>query len=449
MESTPLCEALKIALPLVFTTQVNTQLDTGNTDAVINTLQYMRKTNIDDALVPKILKIISTKHLTMLTPIQAKQTLFCVLDWKRSKETAALVPQLINILLQKMDVLDGPEIRAILLKLVKNYETEKDAEIAANYYNDAFLDACVGVAVGKDVGFNCALNILSNINFFRHSNTPLLDYIAAKCFEKPELLNNATKYDLKSILYGLSLAEYKPVFWETMKDSMMNKNLLDFPLPILTKICVYLMSLDCYWPELIEKIFTTFEIKHDDHSSLKTRFTIIHSAVKNDYPQYSGAWPNYEVIEKSAISPNLKEEHFEVLKTAVECSLGGPQYIHTNLSTKLGLIIDHVAIMRKGGFPIAINNHGDVKPTKVEDLQPPPDSQVILFYVTPYASCPRNTERLSGVWSLYIKQLALTTKATVIPIPKKKWLKFTEAEQIRYISQALRLKCDELSAVVN
>lgn len=73
----------------------------------------------------------------------------------------------------------------------------------------------------------------------------------------------------------------------------------------------------------------------------------------------------------------------------------------------------------------------------------------LIFLDIPMYGCARNTNRLTGYWTYLIKQLEAGTKHIVIPVHARMWQKLSEQEQIRYISQAIRLKCDELSAIVN
>lgn len=70
------------------------------------------------------------------------------------------------------------------------------------------------------------------------------------------------------------------------------------------------------------------------------------------------------------------------------------------------------------------------------------------MYIPKHAySC--NSQRLTGMWSLIIKILKTQSNYTVIPIFSDMWTSFTEPEQVRYVSQAIRLKSDELSASIN
>ncbi|XP_063991543.1 uncharacterized protein LOC135169990 [Diachasmimorpha longicaudata] len=446
-QKTPLVEALTIALPIVFETQVSTQLNPDNLDSLVRVFQYLRQSGMSSDVIPRLLNIIEKTPSENITPAQAKQTLFCLLDWDTKTEVAQkLIPRMLQNLGEKIEELNPAELAAVLRRLsnhVSDVKTNSDI-----FYHEGFADACGATVISRNLGFEMAFEVTNFYHLVDHVNIALLDYMAAKCFQDKSILKNADKHQISSFLLSLSEAEYKPVFWDSIKESLMSEKLLEINVGKLSKVAMWMASLDLYWPKLIARTFTGFEIRGEKSTSARKRLLLLYYAVKSECPEYKGPWMADHVMKYCKEVPCLDRTDYP-LKEAIECSLGGPQYVLTKLRTRFGYYVDHVVIMRKGWFPIAINNAGDTAIDKLEDLSSVQDGQVLIFLNVPTYGHTRNTDRLTGHWSLLIKQLEAVGKHTVIPIHSRTWQKLSEPERIRYISQAIRLKCDELSAVVN
>ncbi|XP_015109298.1 uncharacterized protein LOC107036077 [Diachasma alloeum] len=445
-QTTPLIEALGIALPMIFETQVMTQLDRENLESLVRILQYLRQSGMSSEAVPRILNIIEKTPPEKITPAQAKQILFCLLDWDFNETVKLLIPRMMEILAEGMEEVNPAELHALLRRISKNFsEAKTDHEV---YYHDGFADACGAAVVSRNLGFERALEVADFYHVVEHVNIALLDYMAAKCFEDKSILTNANKYQISSFLHSLSRADYKPVFWDSVKESLMSEKLLDQNVGWLLKPALWMASLDCYWPKLIAKIFTEFEIRGERYTSAMKRILLLYHTVKSSCPEYQGPWIADNVLRYCEKVPVVEKTEYP-LREAIQCALGGPQYVLTSLGTKFGYYVDHVAIMRKGWFPIAVNTSGETVINKLEDLKPLQDGQILIFLTIPGYGHIRNTDRLTGYWSLLMKQIEAEERHTVIPIFSRTWKKLSEPERIRYISQAIRLKCDELSAVVN
>ncbi|XP_011309417.1 uncharacterized protein [Fopius arisanus] len=442
---TPLVEALEIALPIVFETHVGHKLDPENLDSVVRVFQYLRKSNLNLDAITRILKIIEKTDTSKIKPPNAKQILFCLVELQLTDLVRSLIPRMMGILSEDIDTFNEEELQAMVRRLSDKFNDVKNNRDA--YYHEGFADACAATVISRDLGFEVAQDLTHFYNDVGHVNIALLDYMSAKCFEDKRIISGANKYQIGSFFYALSQADYKPVFWDSIKESLMSEKLLDQNPGKLTKVGLYMASLDCLMPKLIEKVFTQFEVRSEGHTSAKKRFLLLYHAVKSGFHGYKGPWPSEDLLRGCENIPAVDREEYP-LQDAIECALGGQQYVINQLKTKFGYYVDNVVIMRKGGFPIAINKEGHLV-EKIEELIPLPDSQVLIFMNIPNYGHARNTDRLTGYWAFLIKQLESGTKSTVIPILSRTWKKLSEPERIRYISQAIRLKCDELSAVVN
>lgn len=121
-QKTPLVEALDIALPIVFETQVKTQLDSNNLEALVKILQYLRQLGINSDVVSRILKIFEMKYSEEISPVQAKQILFCLLDWECNETVKSLLPKMFEIMSGGMEEFNEVELKALLRRIMKNFQ---------------------------------------------------------------------------------------------------------------------------------------------------------------------------------------------------------------------------------------------------------------------------------------------------------------------------------------
>lgn len=208
------------------------------------------------------------------------------------------------------------------------------------FYNEKLVEECAMYVVAKDMGFDVAINILNNLALFPHTNMPLLDYVASKCYDNIDILKKANYRQIQTLIIALSIADYKPVFWDTIKEYLYRDKLLIGSISEKSKLAINLAILDCYWPKLLEKVFTnTYLVKRKE----RKRLLFLNSIVKNHYRDYEGPWPSDDVI--SSLRETISYEKYDFpLKNALELATGGEQYISTNIDTKLGYFL--------GGFDV-------------------------------------------------------------------------------------------------
>lgn len=203
------------------------------------------------------------------------------------------------------------------------------------------MDALVNSALSAEIYFANSIYLLKLLNELNYVHIPFLEYLAAKCFEQPDLLKDASYFRISTFLKGLINADYKPVFWDVIRDAILaskvenkvyNKSMIKFAL--------HLIALDCYSPSLISKAFSQIIQTNEPIEDIRVReLLLLYQSVKTLYPMYSGPWPSQSIlkhainIHKTLLSPILPTVS---LKTALELALGGPQYVHNDLRTKLG-----------------------------------------------------------------------------------------------------------------
>lgn len=209
------------------------------------------------------------------------------------------------------------------------------------FYNEHFMEAYATAVISQDMGLDFVVETLAKFNEFRYTHNGLLEYVTAKCFEcqnEADMIDNRTRTILlRAILNG----DDKQNLWETMKTIIMNEKLLEVSHEQLINISIYLASLNCYWPALLEKIFTTDYTTKLYPVKVKKKFLFIHSIVKTNYPEYTGPWPSDNLIQMfvSSSSSSPCNELNSPLKSALECAIGGHQYIMANIRFKTSYYI--------------------------------------------------------------------------------------------------------------
>ncbi|XP_071650536.1 uncharacterized protein [Temnothorax longispinosus] len=454
MDSTPLRDALLIALPVVFEAQLPTKLDPDDIFMLTQSLRLISENNITNPEVQNtILK--SLQKFENNLDVQTAWSIFCSLCVASylSPRAFELLFNIQKILISDAKRLSVPDIMKALHKLV--LVTAKNKEYGCKFYNEALVDAFVSSALSAEIFFDNSINLLKLLNELNYAHIPFLEYLAAKCFEQPNLLKNASYFRVSIFLEGLINADYKPVFWDIIRDAILaNKVENKVFNRSMIKFALHLIALDCYSPSLISKVFSQIIKANESVRNIHMReLLLLYQSVKTLYPMYNGPWPSQDILEhaisihKTLLSPILPTFS---LKTALELALGGPQYVHNDLRTKLGHYIDHVVVMRKGGYPIAINTvtSNGTNVTYVEDIQTPNESQMILIFNLPDAAYAVNSQRLKSTWLLKIKSVEALIKTNAIAINSSSWMKLPEYERLPYLMRAIRLKCEDDSFLI-
>ncbi|KMQ90714.1 fast kinase domain-containing protein 2 [Lasius niger] len=454
MDSTPLRDALLIALPLVFEAQLPTKLDSDDIVLLTWSLRFANENNINNTIIQDtILKSLwKYENLDVRTARSIFYSLCSVQYASRLPPIAfEVLSKVQKILIANAKQLSIQEIIKTLDKLV--FVTLKNKEHGCKFYNETLVDACVNSALSSNINFTNGIHLLKLLNDLNYAHIPFLEYLAAKCFEQPNLLKDASYFKLSIFLEGFTNADYKPVFWDTIRDAILaneveNKSFMKS----MIRFALHLIALDCYSPKLLDKVFSqNIKSSNETMKNIYAReILLLYQSVKTLYPMYDGPWPLQDILEYATVSVSPVLPTCSV-RAALELALGGSQYVHNDVRTRLGHYIDHVVVMRKGGYPVAINTVtcSETNTIYVEDIQTPSESQIILIFNLPDVAYAVNSQRLKSTWLLKIKSAEALTKSNTIAINSSSWMKLPEYERVPYLMQAIKLKCEDLSVSAN
>ncbi|XP_066995295.2 FAST kinase domain-containing protein 2, mitochondrial isoform X2 [Anabrus simplex] len=442
--STPLCRALKMALPIVFSANLSTKFDpTCNSSNLARMLQYVVKCNLPFSSVQFLLTHIQKR----IDTIDATSASIIV-------HSLIMLPSLTNlgqeILHQTLETVASSiseipirECENILSLLVGKY-----SQSCTYYYHSMFFSACAKYIVQRECGLDLASKYIRKLSQIGHVDTDLLDYIGEKIMQNPEAFINSRPSVLFSVVTGYSKANYEPVDWTSIKYIILKHKLLiqqdNVALPWI-KLAVELASLNCFPSHLIEYIFGESFLKkflaRENNFLDLMQLLLLHQAVVTLMPSYAGPWPPDDIIQKASALNGSNITDFP-LRGALEHGLGGNAYVCTRVFTKLGHFIDHAVAIRTGGFPVAINqNRTTTSRLLVEDFNVPSDCKVILILCMHENCYAVNCNRLKGLHCLLERSLQAMGYSVAL-ISLEAWNQLPSHEKIPYIMRVINSTYD-------
>ncbi|XP_034950621.1 uncharacterized protein [Chelonus insularis] len=447
LQKTPLVEALMIALPLVVHANVKTKLNTENLHALISSLEYFsRQEEVDDNVLRNIINAINDLKDQSLNATNSLKLLFVLLRVKQSFIRIDLLTKTYDILTKSMDEIQHTELLSIILHKIAS--RRQPAGIRNIFYNAQFIDRCISKIVSEKPKIGDAINIIRHLNVMYHSNMEILDYVAEKSIETKYFSKNTKIKERMNVITAISINDEKLSSWELLKESILNDSLIDLDFDELLKLSIKLVSFDCYWPKLIEKVFSSYDKEANMHIAMKKKLVILHHVVKNFYPQFYGPFMLDEDIDLFFSLYGTKNIN-PLLKEALEAIFGGPQYVLSNIQSQYGEFVDFIVIMRKGGYPVALKNLEEPKPQCLKDIELPKDSQLFIFMCIPAGAYSNNTHCLAPSLRLFQKLLEINPNYTVINILNDQWSDLSEAARLKYLSDAIKVKTDQESMGVS
>ena len=193
--------------------------------------------------------------------------------------------------------------------------------------------------------------LLVQLRYLGHLQKPLIDYLALKCFDNPTLISEMKIHELRHFLSGLSVSDYKPPFWESIQQFIIdNRNLKScLQYSYLIHILHKLSMMESFPHEFISKVFQLESIQINNmHFSTVQRLGKVYQLVKTLDPNYLGPWPSESLLNTLLHvllhRPLRSQTHAPCLQTypllsVLEKALGGSEYIKTGVRTKLGHFI--------------------------------------------------------------------------------------------------------------
>ncbi|XP_025191061.1 uncharacterized protein LOC112591452 [Melanaphis sacchari] len=449
LSSCPLVDALKLALPIVFETQVQYKLE-DNLYWQVEFLNYIAKHKLSQETYDFVMSRI-IKNIDQISPKIVQQLLLCLYYKNYSTEKYIdIINRCLQYYMNHLEYIAGiSDIGAILSRMIYKYSTESEL-----FYNEQFINKIVEFIIKNEDNFENLGFLLKKLNRIGYVHRGLLDYMTNKLTSKQDILENIKFGVLLSYIAACANANYVPPGFDELKPLILTrlnvqKDVLELPWLVAT---FDLAVLDVWSEELLERVFSRDFLygflKRSDNIHDYIMLLKLYQASTTLYPGgYKGSLPPQEIIEKSIKIYQHNIIDFP-LKAALEHGLGGSDYVLTGVRSKLGHFIDYLVVMRPGGYPVAIKNKiKDSKSLLLENIVGVSDNFAIAILLYKPNSYVINLNCLRGPHMLTIKTIE-ALGLIVLPVSLDVWDGLIDYEKIPYIMRELKSKAD-LNLTIN
>lgn len=153
-KSSPLVEALKIALPMVFEINLSLKLDKSNLSQLTECLYYASRHKLSDQSVELLIKTLCD-YPDEFDARSAKSIIWSITDMNADEMFKLPLEKALNDLIVHMDEISFIDLDKTAGKLIVKYSSKHTF-----YYNETFFDSCVNNIIDHNLGFEEAMILL-------------------------------------------------------------------------------------------------------------------------------------------------------------------------------------------------------------------------------------------------------------------------------------------------
>ncbi|KRT82952.1 hypothetical protein AMK59_4227 [Oryctes borbonicus] len=438
----PLVEALKIALPLAYDIQLPTKINQTSLSNLAEHLHYVSKKSVisEDSVMLIVDYLMKVK---VFDPKSSISILWSICDMPSNARFKPLFLKAIKSLLAVGHVIPYHDFETVISKMITQYTPNMSF-----YYNGQFCDYCANLVVSQDLGFENAVHLLRKFLPVNHLNRSILDYVSEKCNENPDLIADGDPILTYNVIRGSALSDYRPKYHDVIKNSFLKiKNFNTFIEKDinLVQLQTALSVLDIYIPELVEKALSEDYLRNIFRKNYNANFQnvlIITQAIKTFKPEYVKYLPNDEFIR--FVKSKVKPVRDYPLEAPLQHVFGGEKFVKTPALTKMLHHIDHLILLKKGGFATAVATGA----LYVEDVVCDSPSQIVLIMALGPNHYTNNNHQLLGCTSLMLQTLE-ANGYSVVPIPTALWKSLPDFEKLPYIMEAIKSKTEYFTKEYN
>lgn len=316
MESNPLVEALRLALPVLLQIQIGTKIDYDNANELVELLQFVSRNRVSDQCILNIVNALVLRG-TDLSPEQARSIVWSMSSRSmlvKNLSCSKLVENAIKVL--RSDIGDGEfETHCTTVqKMVGKYLD--DSHEFEKFYDEALFNRYADTVVTKDLGFENACFLQRHLNNLGFVHIKLLKYMVREVEKYPALIAEGKPTLLLSFVTAMSQANYKPENWSKIEKIIVQSSWLTknkrTTLPWV-KLSSELLSLGVECRPVWDKIFSDDFLKIDLTIDKNTRLLRLlelyqHIKVLTDYNVDSKIREKY-LVDAKRIMLNAVSDH--------------------------------------------------------------------------------------------------------------------------------------------
>ncbi|KAL1461822.1 hypothetical protein WDU94_013692 [Cyamophila willieti] len=359
LQSSPLVEALKISLPIVFQAQYSSRVNKESNASLVEMLAFATRKQLSEDVTNQLLETLVERNDIEYNERQAKSIVMSIIHCKKLKSVHGILLNRTLLWISQQIAMNRfrlDDVETLTARLINKYVWVDDI-----FFNETFLNSVIEFLIDNDHDFNECMLVLKKLARIHFVSKPLLDHMAVKAYSNPAQLESIQAGASISYLTSLSDANYKPPHWEMMQAYFLHNFENTFwandklELPWL-KIALEFASLDVFPSFLYEKIFQTHFLEkyvREDNVLDYYQLLQLHQVYQSHHPSPKPVdLPQY-LLDKAVAYYMIKECP---LLPALEKGLGGAQYVKNKVFSKNYHFIDYVIAMRKGGYPIALDS---------------------------------------------------------------------------------------------
>lgn len=440
----PLVEGVKIALPIVFETNIRNQLNYENSKAIASAISYGFRSTCSSDETLEYLVDAALRVKDRFEPGDATNVIISILNTRKS------LPKLLELYREMLSIVNTNvlSISFVNLNNIVRQSVLKFVHYRPEYYSHELMKNAIDCVTQKKIDAVQTGLLLKSFNSVAYYCPELIDYMDEYLKNYEDFSCLSTPQPIFAFVTCCSNCLYRPKFWDLYEDKLVSyiDSIKSPDLPMV-RIVTDLIIMRCWPTSLIQYCFQKdfldkFLKIMSGMSYLDYVCTLnLYQIVKCFYPgEYTGPYPPADVLEKASdMIFNHRTEY--PLLGALQRGLGGPQCVISGVQTKLGHFIDHLIVKRKSGQIFAINPNQITASSKtiVETLEIPEDSYLIgIVSVTPSAFCLDGI-RLRGKMKIYIRSIESLGIVT-IPIHLVNWNNLPDYEKIPYLMNKINTR---------
>lgn len=155
----PLVEALKISLPIVFQAQYSNRVDTKSNDSLIEMLAFSTRKQLSDDVTNQLLETLVERNDIDFTVRNAKSVIMSIINCKKPVSVhGILLKRTLMWVAGNLHRFKLEEVENLTARLVNKYVWVDDI-----FYYEPFLNAVIEFLIGNDHEFNECMLVLKKM----------------------------------------------------------------------------------------------------------------------------------------------------------------------------------------------------------------------------------------------------------------------------------------------
>ncbi|CAK9808725.1 hypothetical protein ANTPLA_LOCUS5887 [Anthophora plagiata] len=436
MKWCPLTDSLNIALCQVFKQKVKIELN-SNYITLIAALKYASFINDKNSIYHIINKLVLKPYKLQISNVVHLYAL--LYNIPETIETKILLNHMQNVIKTNYRNLTMNNITYIL-----HYICESCLNNTMKLYDEKTVCALYAAAFKNDITFHENITILKYLNKMRYSCADFLNSLAETCIQHKDNVDKFPVDDLIHFIESFVIADYKPKNWKFLQTILENDiTNADCSLQTAVPLSFSLLSLDCYYPKLLEKICTLYNKVTIINNETTLGILKLYWCIKLLYPASNDVLLDESKLNEVKI--RLKEDHISCLMESLKEACGGDKYMKGGLKTKWGLLVDNIVVKQPDGSLMDISSYDNI--TFIEELASLSECDKILFIALKKEAYSINLKYMLSTVKIQLRAIKQLPGYHVFVVNPFSWENLSHKEKVAHLQQAIKKNYSNISDI--